>query len=140
MDAKENRRLAHLVKIAYRIYRGEVAVPSVPKPARREPVKGFSEEAYRQGLEQEIEESYSSRNGTSEFLKRLVRDGSVEGFTEGDCLAAVQVLDEFLASALCIESRLGDTREAVAALEEEIPGLPGGLYADVIGYLAYVNR
>jgi hypothetical protein len=50
------------------------------------------------------------------------------------------VLDAFLETALFMESRHGCSPEAVEALEAEVPGLPGWLYSDVIGFYGYVNR
>lgn len=139
-DAEERRRLSPLVVIGYRIYRGEIAVPAPAAARDRAPVRGCSLEAYRQGLEHEIEGSFSSRPGTLEHLVSAVRSGALTGFTEDDCSTAVGVLDSLLREALFVESSLGDGADAVAELEREVPGLPPSLYADLIGYYGYVNR
>jgi hypothetical protein len=139
-DRAENRRLAPLVETAYNVYRGILAVPGVSADRKQDPLPGSPREIYVEGLRREIEDSYSTRPGTVDLLLDKVRDGTLAGFSEEDCLAAVQVLDAFLEAALFIESRHGDSPEAVEALQEELPGLPGWLYSDVIGLYGYINR
>lgn len=140
MNAETNERLGPLVKIAYRIYRGEINVEAPQTADPKPPISGWSEEAYREGLEREIEEKYSSPPGALSYLTAHVRDGSLSPFTEQDCATALGILDAFLREALFIESSLGDGRDAAAKLEAEVPGLPKALYADVLGYYAYINR
>ena len=140
MDIAENRRLSPLFEIGYRIYRGGIAVPEVSVPAPEEPLQGWSEEAYRRGLEREIAESFSARPGTLEYLVACVHDGSLTGFNEEDCAAAVRLLDTFLRCALFVQSNKGDGRDAESELRSDVPGLPVHLYSDVLGYCAYVNH
>jgi hypothetical protein len=140
VDAAENARLARLVEIGYRIYRGEITVPDQPAPVAKDPIKGWSEEAYREGLQREIEESFSASPGTLEYLISQVGREPLSGFTERDCVAAVEILDAFLGTALFVESASGDGPQAVKELQAEVPGLPGHLYASVLGYYAYMNR
>ncbi len=151
--SEENRRLAPLVMAAYGIYRGTVAIPpecveearreaaaAAPPAGDRAPAPPGSEQAYVEGLQQEIRERYSLPPGGYETLRARVRDGALGDFTEEDCRAAVRLLDTLLVEALFIESRHGDTPEAVAKLEASIPGLPPRLYRDLLGYYAYINR
>ena len=138
--AEDNTRIAHLVTIAYRAYRGEIPLPTPPQRKPKPPIQGFSEAAYREGLSREIEENHSSREGTLEYLQQHVRDGSLAPFTEADCLKAVNVLDSLLSEALFTESSFGDGPDAIKDLESKVPGLPKGIYSDILGYYAYVNR
>jgi hypothetical protein len=142
IDPKESERLAPLVKIAYRIYRGEVALPSYSKPPKKNcaPISGCSVQSYAEGLGREIEEKYSLPAGTYDFLVSHVCDGSLAPFSEADCEAAVGLLNTLLVEGLFIQSHRGDCPEAVAELESAVPGLPKFLYADLIGWYGYQNR
>jgi len=42
--------------------------------------------------------------------------------------------------ALMIESSYGDGNEAISEFEKRVPGFSRGLYAELLGYMAYVNR
>lgn len=137
---EETRRLTHLVKIGYRIYRGTLAIPAPPPKPPAEPIKGFSEVAYVEGLKREIEEDYSSPDGTLQYLISKVRDGSLPAFSESDCVTAVEILDELLTTALFVQSRLGDGPKAIQELESQVPGLPRFLYGDILGYYSYINH
>ena len=152
-SAAENARLAPLVMAAYGIYRGTVPIPPVcaeearrtaaaeaPPAGDRAPSPPGSEQAYVEGLQQEIRERYSLPPGGYETLLARVRDGAFGDFTEEDCRAAVRLLDTLLVEALFMESSHGDTPEAVAKLEAIVPGLPGRLYRDLLGFYAYINR
>ncbi len=137
---EETRRLAQLIQIGYRIYRGEIAIPSPPPAPPAPPIRGFSEAAYREGMKREIEEKFSSRAGTLQYLIARDRDGSLASFSERDCASAVRILDELLSTALFVESSSGDGPEAVKELESQVPGLPRSLYDSILGYYAYINR
>ena len=140
MDTADNERLTPLVEIGYRIYRGEIGLPAPPPRPPEPPIAGRSEKAYREGLRREIEESYSSREGTLDYLVARTRDGSLAAFSETDCRAAVELLDALLVAGLLVESRHGDGPDAVRELRAEVPGLSSFLYADLLGYYAYINR
>jgi hypothetical protein len=145
-DREDNARLEPAVRSAMKM-RGSVG----PRPGadfkqdseQRPPVhdgKSFTLEQYTAGLNQEIEDSFLIRDWETDAIVKKLSEAYGTRYSSDDLIRAVALANELNYCAVFTQSSCGDGDQGIAELEKQVPGFSRGLYAELLGYMAYINR
>ena len=145
-DRGNNARLEPAVRSAMSL-RGSVGPPpgtdvkrhnEQPPPAHGG--KSFTLEQYTAGLNHEIEDSFLIRDWETDAIVKKLSEAYGTRYSSDDLIRAVALANELNYCAVFVQSSRGDGDEGISELEKRVPGFSRGLYAELLGYMAYINR
>lgn len=145
-NGSDNARLEPAVLSAMSL-RGSVGSPPEPDAGGRGRAreiagdgKSFTLGQYTAGLEQEIEDNFLIRDWETRAIVEKLAEAYGSRYSRDDLVRAVGLANRLRYCAVFVQSSYGDGDEGIAKLEEEVPGFSRGLYSDLLGLMAYINR
>jgi hypothetical protein len=138
-------RLEPAVRSAMRLRGSTGAVD--PNARRREgkdsppaPPSRFTIEQYTAGLNKEIEDNFLIRNWEKNAIVQKLSETYGPRYSRDDLVWAVDLANKLNYRAVFTQSSYGNGDEGIAELEKQVPGFSRGLYAELLGYMSYINR
>jgi hypothetical protein len=145
-NREDNARLEPAVRSAMSL-RGSVGPPPAPDTDRRNVKrsaagngKSFTIEDYAAGLKEEIEGNFLIRDWEQRAILQKLAEAYGPRYSRDDLVRAVELANRLNYCAVFVQSSHGDGDEGIVELEKEVPGFSRGLYSELLGYMAYINR
>jgi hypothetical protein len=141
----EMARLEPAVKSAINL-RGTRPAPKEDKKGKGTKKPGgdkecsYTLERYTADLMKDIEDNYIIGDDEGRLICRRLQTEYGQRYSMEDLAYAVKLANELTFAALITQSDYGDCEEAILDLEKKVPGFSRGLYQELIGYMAYINR
>lgn len=144
-DRDNNARLEPAVRSAMRL-RGTTEPPEPDASAqnqKRTPAQNgepYTIEQYTAGLNEEIEDNFLIREWEKRAILQKLSQAYGPQYTRDDLVWAIELANRLNYCAVFTQSSYGDGERGIAELEKRVPGFSRGLYAELLGYMAYINR
>ncbi len=114
-----------------------------PRKKARAPLKdgcSYTLERYTADLNEEIEDEYLIDDEVGHVLLEKLAEAYGQRYSREDLVRAIGLANELNYCALMTQSSYGDGDDAISEFEKRVPGFSRGLYSELLGYMAYVNR
>ncbi len=142
----DRARLEPAVRSAMSLRGAARAIVDERRPPRKKenaPLKdgcAYTLERYTADLNEEIEDEYLIDDEVGRVLLEKLAEAYGQRYSREDLACAIELANELNYCALMTQSSYGDGDEGISELEKQVPGFSRGLYAELLGYMAYVNR
>jgi|GEM_PF-4501970 len=142
----DNARLEPAIRSAMSL-RGSVTPPpeiTAGERCRSQPpstkAESFTIEDYTAGVDQEIEDNFLIRDWEKGAILQKLTEAYGPRYSSDDLTRAIELANRLNYCAVFVQSSCGNSDEGIAELEKEVPGFSRGLYSELLGHIAYINR